>query len=96
MNCRGSGHEAPSGSFPVTDSYRGATGGWLLAARAGLTVRAIRTGHASCALVRRKNMCRAMNDAACPRLIPDCDAYTLTHSSACEADGEADESAGRA
>ena len=32
-----------------------------------------------------------VKDAACPRLIPDCDACTLTHSSACEADAEADE-----
>ena len=37
-----------------------------------------------------------VNDAACPRLIPDCDACTLTHSSACEADAEADGPAGSA
>ena len=37
-----------------------------------------------------------VNDAACPRLIPDCDACTLTHSSACGADADADELAGSA
>ena len=37
-----------------------------------------------------------VKDAAWPRLIPDCDACTLTHNSACEADGEADEPADRA